>query len=411
MPPKRHFDFESSSDAPEPYSSEPGAYPTPAKRRHLTSTPVRSPPRSSDCSLYSEYSTPYTPYAKSVPSDSPTNPFGFVRRHVRLGLPKETSYSRHLALRFQLVSAPDLPPVRPRPRKANRVDHRGDSAFWECEGTYRIVQVPLNYSLAHIHALVLFLFNGDPSRAHNPPPPGEQGYLFEAKRDISYYHESWRPATLSGGTTWAKASRVQDPYYSAKSFAELVEASNSNADELPFFEEDEDWSWENEDEFGLANVWPPGGDLSKAIVYVRVFITAFCVHCLLTVDCSVTTRNVSCTSPCLRRASQHGKASVTSPTSFAPTKTSRLTHRPSSQPPSFHLRLRRKLSLRLVQPHGRAHPTRLIRLRPTSLAPRQRKAHARQSLSQRETLPRTRLNHRHPNPPPRSSLNPKPSRD
>ncbi|KZV73912.1 hypothetical protein PENSPDRAFT_648486 [Peniophora sp. CONT] len=266
MPPKRHFDFDSSSDAPEP-SSEPGAYPTPAKRRHLTSTPVRSPPRSSDCSLYSEYSTPYTPYAKSVPSDSPSNPFGFVRKHVRLGLPKETSFSRHLALRFQVVSAPDLPPVRPKPQEAARVDHRGDPAFWECEGTYRIVQVPLNYSLAHIHALVLFLFNGDPSRAHTTPPPGETGYLFEAKRDISYYHEPWRSATLSGGTTWAKASRVQDPYYSAKSFAELVEASALNADELPFFEEDEDWSWENEDEFGLANVWPPGGDLSKAIVY------------------------------------------------------------------------------------------------------------------------------------------------
>ncbi|VDB87893.1 unnamed protein product [Peniophora sp. CBMAI 1063] len=266
MPPKRHFDFDSSSDAPEVASSEPGAYPTPAKRRHLTSTPVRSPPRSSDCSLYSEYSTPYTPYAKSVPSDSPTNPFGFVRRHVRLGLPKETSFSRHLALRFQLVSAPDLPPVRRRPREARRLDHRGSPAFWECEGTYRIVQVPLNYSLAHIHALVLFLFNGDPSRAHSPPAPGEQGYLFEAKRDISYYHESWRLATLSGGTTWAKASRVQDPYYSAKSFADLVEASN-DANELPFFEEDEDWSWENEDEFGLANIWPPGGDLSKAIVY------------------------------------------------------------------------------------------------------------------------------------------------
>ncbi|KAI0031584.1 hypothetical protein K488DRAFT_86657 [Vararia minispora EC-137] len=240
-----------------------------SKRRHLDvlSTPARPPRTSSSCSLYS---TPYTPYSYSIPSDSPSNPFGFNRRSVKLVLPRESSFSRHLALRFQLVDAPDLPPIRKRPRGRMIRDKNGRIVNWDQEGTYRIVQVPLNYTFRHLHALIIFLFDGDPTHAREPPPPtkSEPGYLFEVLCDVTFFPDRLQqPGHIRSGSTFAKASRMQDPYYSSQSILDLVEKAESDtAEELPFFE-GEDWTWENEDDYALSNVWPPGGDLDRAIIY------------------------------------------------------------------------------------------------------------------------------------------------
>ncbi|KAI0318804.1 hypothetical protein OF83DRAFT_898311 [Amylostereum chailletii] len=233
--------------------------PTPSKRPHLLSTPAKSTPGSSS-SVYS------TPYAYSVPSDSPSNPFGFKRTAQKLVLPKATSFSRHLPLRFQLASAPDLAPP-PEPSRPPRRDRRGRVIHYDQEGTYRIVQVPLSYTLRHLRHLILFLFNGDPTLHPPPPTPENPGYLFEAQRDVAMYAETHRPGCIKRGKTFIKASTVQDPYYSSQSIMDLVENSESiDMLEDPFLDDDE-WTWEGEEDVTLKTVWPDGADLNRGIIY------------------------------------------------------------------------------------------------------------------------------------------------
>lgn len=231
------------------------------KRRQLTWS---LPPSSPLPSTSSAFTTPRTPaYTWKVPADSPTNPFGRIRRLTQgTTLPRPTSFSKHLPLRFQFIH----PHVNGR-----EVDK---------DGIYRIVQVPLNYTLAHLRKLIQYIF--DPAKddeivepynlrrlSHRAPGvlssskrkeielEDPVGHLFEVQRKI----KMGPPGQIKGAQTWVKASTLRDPYNYP---------GNASEDNL-WFEEDglnEDWRWEPEEDFTLSMVWPKGGDLARGILYV-----------------------------------------------------------------------------------------------------------------------------------------------
>ncbi|KAI0263070.1 hypothetical protein BC834DRAFT_971611 [Gloeopeniophorella convolvens] len=266
--PKRTFDESEPSSSLPPSSS-------PAKRAHI-STPARhsTPPSS-------VFSTPYTPSIYSIPADSPTNPLGLKRRANNLALPKATAFSKHIALRFQLIRDSDAPPPKSSlwaatPPDSPRSD-ASDSAQYADEGTYRIVQVPLTYTFRHLHMLLLFLFDGDPGAMCRG-----QGHLFEVHHGVA----AGAPGEIARGRLRVRLSRARDPYYSARSLADLVAASSSTLDlaggggdgadtdadgeelELEDEEEDASWRWEGEDDFTLGHVWAVRErDPTRGIIY------------------------------------------------------------------------------------------------------------------------------------------------
>ena len=248
--------------APKRSRDEPALSYTPSrgpKRRQLTGS---LPPSSPIPSSSSVFTTPRTP-AWKVPADSPTNPFGRIRRLTQgTTLPRPTSFSKHLPLRFQFIHA--------------RVDGREIDR----DGIYRIVQVPLNYTLAHLRKLIQYIFvpatdaeiveshslRRSSRRMSSVPSSnkGKQiglqdpvGHIFEIRRKI----KMGAAGQIKTAQTWAKASTVRDPIHYP---------GNDSEDSL-WLDDDgagEEWKWEAEEDFTLAKVWPKGGDLARGIVYV-----------------------------------------------------------------------------------------------------------------------------------------------
>lgn len=175
---KRVLDLFSPSPSPSKRARfEPGTS-SPEHRYTTVATPNSSP--------FTQYSFPSsgtgtsTPY--SVPSDSPSNPFGLQRALVALKLPRPTGFGRHVPLRFQLVYDP--PRRDTKGKGKTRADAgagqsgsggQGEDAdaaralAGELENVYRVVQVPANYTFRHLHKVILWLFASD---AHWAPPPG-----------------------------------------------------------------------------------------------------------------------------------------------------------------------------------------------------------------------------------------------
>lgn len=276
MPQKRPLDIDDW-----PASSTPPRGP-PTKRRHLYSSVTFALSSPSSSSTFNTPRTPY-PYSHITPSDSPTNPFG-RKRALNLILPRATSFSRHLPLRFQLV--------------------RGVGGR-DKEGVYRVVQVPLSYTFRHVHKLLLFLFGGHslpaaatgsenavaPTRKltrargrtiegkgkeKNVTPDPEPGHLFEVQKSITMYSPTYKAGQIRDARTWAKLSSVRDPYrYQANNDAvchELDVETGAQNQDGPLEEDEEDvWRWEAEEDFTLSHVWPKGGDLTRGITYVRIF--------------------------------------------------------------------------------------------------------------------------------------------
>jgi hypothetical protein len=87
----------------------------------------------------------------------------------------------------------------------------------------------------------------------------EPGHLFEVQKCVVMS----RPGEIQSGKTWVKASTARDPYHYPGNGAEgsLLDAEDG---------EDESWQWEAEEDFKLSQLWSPGGDLEKGIVYVRL---------------------------------------------------------------------------------------------------------------------------------------------
>ncbi|KAA1476119.1 hypothetical protein DENSPDRAFT_932818 [Dentipellis sp. KUC8613] len=252
--------------------------PTPAKRFHSSAytTPARS--QSSSDFLFS---TPYTPYSFSIPSDSPTNPFGRHRHMLPLTLPKATSFGKHMALRFQVARSPDLDKPKsskgrsaqgkkrkaPARRRDPDTDDEEVAQAFDTQGTYRIVQVPRSYTFRHLRALLLFLFGGDPDpNAQKRRAADDPGHLFEVQRGVVMHTYGNKPGQVKTGKTWAKLSSVQDPLC-AESFVELAGRADEPAMWLGDEKEGEEWTWENEEDFTIGHAWPDGGELRRAIVY------------------------------------------------------------------------------------------------------------------------------------------------
>jgi hypothetical protein len=245
------------------------------KRRQLSRPLPPSSPFTSTSSLLATPSTPCSIRNWTVPSDSPANPFGRIQRlTATTTLPRPTSYSKHLPLRFQLV----------RPDGDGRSNANKD-------GVYRIVQVPLSYTLGHLRKLIKFVFqpanekemgglynfrcaarhSSISLRPRRPAPSAskgkepaldfdpEPGHLFEVQKCVV----TSRPGEIQSGKTWVKASTARDPYHYPGNGAE---GSLLNAEDG----EDESWQWEAEEDFKLSQLWAPGGDLEKGIVYVRL---------------------------------------------------------------------------------------------------------------------------------------------
>jgi hypothetical protein len=165
------------------------------------------------------------------------------------------------------------------------------------DGVYRVVQVPLTYTLGHLRKLIKFVFQpakesemggsyrfrraaryaSIPLRERHPatssskgkqPALGfdhEPGHLFEVQKDI----EISRSGEITSGKTTLKASTARDPYHYPGNGSEgsLLDAEDG---------EDDIWRWEAEEDFQLSQLWAPGGDLEKGIIYVRlVFVCSW----------------------------------------------------------------------------------------------------------------------------------------
>jgi hypothetical protein len=239
---------------------------SPLKRFHSSTPASRS-------TASSAFSTPYTPSVYSTPADSPTNPLGLKRRVNNLTLPKATPFSKHVALRFQLISPADAPPSKPSlwgtppdsSPSPGAVRSKNPAAVeYARQGTYRIVQVPLSYTFRHLRALILFLFSCDPAA-----PPHVPGHLFVVHRGISF----GVPGEITRGRVRVKLSHARDPYYSSRSLADLIAAADAQGqgeEDLEDEEEDASWRWEGEDDFTIGHVWEVRSrDPKRGIIYVR----------------------------------------------------------------------------------------------------------------------------------------------
>jgi len=271
--PKRTFEHVEPSSPTVPPSS------SPSKRIH-TSTPASR----STATCNSVFSTPYTPSVYSIPADSPTNPLGLKRRVNNLTLPKATPFSKHVALRFQLVTtaanaspppapslwdaSPDSPftfyPSADSPKNGVYLKNP-KAAQYAREGTYRVAQAPLSYTFRHLRALILFLFSCDPTTRR----PGGPGHLFAVQHGISMGERG----EIARGRLRVKLSCARDPYYSSRSLADLIavaETQGQDEEDLEDEEEDASWRWEGEDDFTLGHVWEARSrDPTRGIIYVR----------------------------------------------------------------------------------------------------------------------------------------------
>ncbi|OBZ77523.1 hypothetical protein A0H81_02496 [Grifola frondosa] len=297
--PRDIFDTPGSSSSPLPTSK---------RARFLSTAPLKS-----SSSISTPASTPYsylrTPF--SIPSDSPTNPFGLKRALLALTLPRETGFGKHLALRFQLVETTS--------------GSKGKGKARDHEDIFRIVQVPKNYSFRLLHMLVLFLFAADarlherrrtirsktasgrlgplrvvggPSKpttrkvdtkgndkaARSSRIPGSSapssnstsqknnaGHVFDVYKNVELYSNSYKPGVVktkaSKSTLYARLSSVRE----RRLFPDIYEQSNDGSggdEETEGEDEDDGWTWEAEDDFTLSHVWVDGPDLKKGIIYV-----------------------------------------------------------------------------------------------------------------------------------------------
>ncbi|KAH7909375.1 hypothetical protein BJ138DRAFT_1127723 [Hygrophoropsis aurantiaca] len=269
-----------------PLTEDKDAFPSPRgpKRRHILDSSL--PPSSPFATSSSLFATPRKPYAWIVPSDSPTNPFGRIRRLTQCStLPGRTPFSRHLALRFQLVR-PDRDATA-NGRNVNR------------DGVYRIMQVPLSYTLGHLRKLLAYSFHPSAEEgvivpynfrrsstrlsgrisdvlktpsvdAYSPDKgkekessiPREPGHLFEVHRRVVMHPKGRNIGEIKEAKTWIKSSRTRDPFHYPVNTSHLSEDTLWEDNE-----EGQDWRWEAEEDFTLGQAWPNGVDASRAITY------------------------------------------------------------------------------------------------------------------------------------------------
>ncbi|KAF8552130.1 hypothetical protein OG21DRAFT_168872 [Imleria badia] len=159
---------------------------------------------------------------------SPTNPFGRIRRLTQgTTLPIPTSLSKRLPLRFRFIHP--------------RVDGREIDS--DRDGIYHTVQVPLNYTLAHLRKLIEYIL--DPamdaeiveshnlrrsSRGMSSSSKGKQvgledpvRHLFEIQRKI----KMGLPGQIKTAQTWTTTSTMCDSLHYPGTTRRIVSGSTT----------------------------------------------------------------------------------------------------------------------------------------------------------------------------------------
>ena len=157
------------------------------------------------------------------PTDSPRNPFGRQYKwHCLRRLPPPLNpFLSHLPLVFTLVrarSSANEPPV------------------------YRKVHVPRNYTITHLRALLIFLFDATMY----------DGDLFSSLHHVvEICKDADIPGNLWSAETCIKLSGVQDPYSPARDDGPEL----GDADE-PEVSRTGSYRWEGEGDFIIDSIWP-----------------------------------------------------------------------------------------------------------------------------------------------------------
>lgn len=277
-----------------PYPPSKRAHTDPESREFSPLTPTQL----STFSTPFSHRSPRTPF--SVPSDSPTNPFGLKRSLTALDLPPKTSFGKHIALRFQLIDTSSSSPIA--------TTRRGDKG-----GIYRVVQVPKNYTFRHLHKLILFLFASDIERLHDLPsavqktPRGRKvsskkvaqrnapstatrpssrhdrmpshrssekwsGHTFEALERITVHSGYTKPGVIKeGGRVRAKLSSVRERRLFRDLFESIVaptHGTSGDAEEVDDEDESQAYNWEAVDDYTINHVWPSVPKIDRGIIYV-----------------------------------------------------------------------------------------------------------------------------------------------
>ncbi|KAK1221613.1 hypothetical protein PQX77_015579 [Marasmius sp. AFHP31] len=250
--------------------SSPPAPSSPTKKRRLSSssfsfslptTPFDEP----ESNPFYDWEAPGPSHAylyPPEPTDSPTNPFG-RRRSLAPRLPPPTKFRRHVVLRFQFI-------------RSGTGRGRGD-------GVYRVVQVPLSYTLLHVRVLIAWLFGGQCGMPAEEEQGEEEGgkkrsHLFEIRKNVVMWAKSYRPGTIKRSTVKIRLSSVGDPYRGRR---------EGRAGQHGDGEEEEEPRWEAEEDFTLEHVFnSPDDDEDDeddvtprmkpvGIVYVRIVYLNF----------------------------------------------------------------------------------------------------------------------------------------
>ncbi|KAF7969759.1 hypothetical protein HWV62_26052 [Athelia sp. TMB] len=318
--------FNSPESSSPPQHDAPHDAPHP--KRRLVSISAGPFAFSSPSTIASTSTTPYSAraYYHVPPSDSPSNPFGRIRKRD-LTLPRPTSFSKHLPLRLQVV----------------HISGKGAGRAGEA---HRIVQVPLNYTFRHLKKLLDFLFTPDTSEKAlrrqaeralaTPPaspssaasglpsptsPPSPKLAASPRKPKLEYSPQKvkleYSPkkmklerrspkseaalpcASLSkpkpASTAWPPSTRLLAPpkpsthlfevqsslatfkgssflvkpghIRTAHTWAKLSPLHNPCSGLVEEGDGDEEWEWKAEEDFTLGHVWPEGGDLKRGITY------------------------------------------------------------------------------------------------------------------------------------------------
>lgn len=107
-------------------------------------------------------------------------------------------------------------------------------------------------------------------------------HSFEVLHDIQFYKGNHRPGVIKPGSGHIRAKLSSESERAF--FAHLFEDDPSESVHIinKHDVEQEGWSWEPEDEYVLRDVWSKGLDLTRGIIYVRVFSSS--TLCILTIN-------------------------------------------------------------------------------------------------------------------------------
>jgi hypothetical protein len=260
---KRRIDRTGSTSSPSPY--------------YLRTSSPDAETSSHDDSFFLANST-----FLSIPSDSPTNPFG-LERVKDVYLPAPTTFGRHVALRFQVVCPFSAArPATEVTRSRNPFIRKRKTA--DPQPASRIVQVPANYSFRLLHTLIHFLFSAPSapssrtqytSRPSNSIPDCISRHRFEALTKCVY--KTTGTGVIESGRIVAQMSEdsendIDDEDTKAEPVKDIIEdplaASLSSSSASTSSVKPKTWKWWDEEHARISYLWPKGPDLDRAIIYV-----------------------------------------------------------------------------------------------------------------------------------------------